>query len=241
MADEPQQQAGNAVDVGAPIVKPADPAAFFRALVIAAILLLVLDVLLGTLLWLPFFSGLLGFFIEGLIAGGIAFRFARAARPVSRHRLWVGILLLVAISMSGVLYSEYWWFCGRVGRPPMFSKARNVILQKETDEARRLAALSELSTESVQRFKSYLSESSPPGGALGYARWVTKSGVASIDVRGETQKVEAGHRGWIWPVRTAIGAVLLAVGLALAFDALKLTTPVRNVLLPGEEYEEIED
>ena len=38
-----------------------------------------------------------------------------------------------------------------------------------------------------------------------------------------------------------LGAILLVVGLALAFDALKSPSPVRNVLLPGEEYEELDD
>lgn len=241
MAAEPQQQTGIETDAEPPVVTPTDPAAFLRALAIAAILLLVLDVLLGTLLWLPFFSGLLGFFVEGLIAGGVAFRVARAARPVPRRRIWTGIILLVAISMSGVLYSEYAWFSWRVGRPPTFSRVRNSILKKELDETRRLAALAELSSESIEKFRAYLSELYSPGGAMGYARWATTSGVAPIEVHGETEKIEAGHRGWIWPVRMAIGAILLAVGLALAFDALKLVSPVRNVLLPGEAYEEIED
>ena len=241
MAEGLQQQSEHGSAGETPIVTPTDPAAFGRALAIAAIVLVVLDWLLGALMWLPFFSGLLGFFIEGLIAGGIAFRFARGARPVPRRRLWTGILLLVAIGMSGVLFFEYWHFCERVGRPPNYSRTRNAILKKEPDEATRLAALSDLSTESVRRFREFISREYPPGGTLGYAHWATVSGVAQIEVRGESQKVEAGHRGWVWPIRTAIGAILLAAGLALAFDALKSATPVRNVLLPGEEFEEIED
>lgn len=242
MTNEPQQQEGTAaVEPTAPTAISEAPAAFFRALVVAAVVLLALDWLLGSLMWLPFFSGLLGFFVEGLIAGGVAFRFARRARPISRGRLWFGIIMLVAISMSGLLFFEYWHFCGRVGRAPYFSKTRNGVIQKETDETPRLAALAEVQSGTVRAFRDYLAEDYPPGGALGYARWATTSGIATIEFRGESQRIEAGHRGWIWPVRTAIGAILLAVSLALAFDALKSPVPVRNVLLPGEEYEELED
>ncbi|HPF41652.1 MAG TPA: hypothetical protein P5081_19465 [Phycisphaerae bacterium] len=222
-------------------VTPPYPAAFTWALGVAAVGLLLLDCILGALMWLPFFSGLLGFFIEGLIAGGIAFRVARAARPVPRRRLWSGILLLTAISMVGVVTAESFWFSWRIGRPPNFTTLRNVILKGEADETRRLDALTSLSDESIAKFQAYLDGAYPPGGPYGYARWATALGVANIELRGETQRIEAGHRGWIWPIRTGIGAILLVIGLAMAFDALKFATPVRNVLLPGEEYEEIED
>lgn len=227
--------------VPAPVATPANPSALLWALTIAAVLLVALDWLLGSLMWLPFFSGLLGFFVEGLIAGGIAFRFARGARPVGRLRLWSGIALLVVIGMAGLVFFEYYHFCGRVSQPPNFSRTRNAILKEEADPSSRRAALDKVGDDAVGAFQSYLSDNDPPGGAIGYAIWATKSGVAKIQLRGETQKIEAGHRGWVWPIRTAIGAVLLTFGLALAFDALKSPLPVRNVLLPGEEYEELED
>lgn len=241
MAEEPQQQAES---IGEPVVTavvPEDPWAFGRALIVAAVVLIALDWLLGMLLWLPFFSGLLGFFVEGLIAGGIAFRYGRRARPIGRRRLWSGIALLVVISMIGVLFFESYHFCNRVGEPPYFTRSRNLVLKSESDAASRKAALEELSSDAVSAIYAFLANEYPPGGMLGYARWATMSGTATIELRGESQSIRAEHRGWVWPTRTAIGAILLAVGLAMAFDALKDPTPVRNVLLPGEEYEEMED
>lgn len=242
MTDESIQRPSEPVgDAAGEPATPADPRAFLRALLITAILLLALDAILGMLMWLPFYSGLLGFFVEGLIAGGIAFRFARAARPVSRRRLWTGIIVLVVISLSGLIYFEYLNFSWRVGRPPNFSKARNSILKSSKDDTDRRAALEEMSAASVQKFRNYLSDTFPPGGSIGYAFWATKSGLAPIEVQGDQETIEAPHRGLVWPIRTAIGAILLTIGLALAFDALKLPQPIRNVLLPGEEYEELED
>jgi len=234
MADGPE----NVADAPA---QASDPAAFWRALVVAAVALVALDWLLGSLLWLPFYGGLLGFFIEGLIAGGIAFRFARPARPASRKRLWSGIAILVVVSMAAILFFEYWHFCGRVGRPPHFPRSRNHAQARADDDAGRRSALDRVGDEAIAEFRAYLSRDYPPGGPLGYARWATSNGFVELSVRDESQKIEAMHRGWVWPVRTAIGAVLLAFGLSLAFDALKSPEPVCNVLLPGEEYEEIDD
>lgn len=215
-------------------------AAFWRGVVAAGMVLVALDWLLGALLWLPFFSGLLGFLVEGLIAGGIGFRIARAARPVPRWKLWLGIALLVAVSSTALLWFEHHHFSAQVGRAPMFAEARTAAIRNaSTDKARR-EAVREVGAESEAAFRAFLDRSYPPGGPLGYARWATGSGTATLQVRGVEDEVKAGHRGWAWPIRTGLGALLLLLGLALAFDGLKSPTPVRNVLSPGEEYEEIE-
>jgi hypothetical protein len=216
------------------------PVGFWRGIGVAVLVLVALDWLLGSLLWLPFFSGLIGFLVEGLIAGGIGFRVARSARPVSRRDLWTGILFAVVISSAALLWFEFFHFSARIGRPPNFAKARNQALRdSEGDDARR-AASKAIGAESIAAFHAFLESSYSPGGAIGYARWVTTSGETTLTVRGDEEKIVAEHRGWIWPIRSFVGALMLVLGLGLAFDALKSPTPVRNVLAPGEAYEEID-
>jgi len=241
MSDESGNAAGDQTampPVSAPA--PGRPGAFWGGMAVTALVLVALDWLLGSLLWLPFFAGLIGFLVEGLIAGGIGFRLARSARPVPRGRLWSGILFLTAISTVGVLWFEYFHYSARIGRPPRFAAVRNQAMRGADGDAARRAASQAVGAEGVAAFDRFLMETYPPGGALGYARWATSSGEATLTVRGAEERIVAEHRGWIWPTRTAVGAMLLVLGLGLAFDALKSPTPVRNVLGPGEEYEEIE-
>lgn len=216
------------------------PTAFWRGVAVAVLVLIALDWLLGALLWLPFFGGLIGFLVEGLIAGGLGFRVARSARPVSRRQLWAGILVAVVISSAAVLWFEYFHFSARIGRPPNFAKARNQALRDAEGDDGRRSASNAVGAESVTAFHNFLESEYSPGGAVGYARWVTTSGVAVLKVRDVEEKIEAEHRGWIWPIRSFVGALMLVLGLGLAFDGLKSPTPIRNVLVAGEEFEELD-
>jgi len=200
-----------------------------------------LNWLLGSLLWLPYYSGLFGFLVEGLIAGAVAFRVASAARPVSKLNRIIGIALLVVFSINVLLLFEYHHFRNKIALPPKFVTTRNHIIRAQKDESARVAAIEAVETQAQQAFSNMLADNFPPANAYGYARWVTVTGLADIDVQGERERIEARHRGWIWPVRTGIGALLLALGFWLAFDALAQGEPVRNVLQPGESFDEIDD
>ncbi len=236
---QPQIDATQPTDGDVPSFGPARY--WWRAVLVAAIITVPLNWLLGSLLWLPYYSGLFGFLVEGLIAGAVAFRVARAARPVTKWNRMVGIALLVVFSINVLLLFEYHHFRNKIALPPKFVTTRNRIIRQEKDEAARVAAVRAVETQAQQAFANMLANNFPPANAYGYARWATVAGVADIEVQGERERIEARHRGWIWPVRTGIGALLLALGFWLAFDALAQREPVRNVLLPGEPFDEIDD
>lgn len=208
---------------------------------VAAIITVPLNWLLGALLWLPYYSGLFGFLVEGLIAGAVAFRVASRARPVSRLNRVLGISLLVVFSINVLLQFEYHHFGNKIPQPPKFAKARNQIIRIEKDEPTRIAAVRAIDAEVKQAFEAILRNQFPPANAYGYARWATVSGEMVLTVRGDAERIVAGHRGWVWPVRTGVGMILLALGFWLAFDALAQRDPVRNVLQPGEPFDEIDD
>ncbi len=207
--------------------------AWWAALGIALLLLALLDWLLARLLWLPMYFGLFFFLVAGLLVGGIAFRFARSARPLTRARIVAGVLPITLVSTCFTVLLEYRHIAAITGAPPAFGAAW-AAKSKDGD------AVGDIRTEATRAFRDYLAEEFPPGGVIGYARWATDSGKMDIRAFEYAETVTIAHQSYAWPIRTLAAFVLLALGLWLSFESLRSESPVSNIIAEGEEYEEIE-
>jgi hypothetical protein len=194
-------------------------------------MLAVLGWLLARLVWLYYFFGLFFFLVAGLLVGGIAFRLARSARPIEKGRLIRGIVFVTLGSTLITVNWEYRHFADTVGQPPKFAEARNAAVT-----AGQPPGL--IRTRASDAFTKHLRENSPPGGMIGYVRWAVHSGEARLAVDSTTEKVVIDHRHWVWAVRTLAGALLLAAGLWFSLESLRSSSPVSNLLVPGEEAPE---
>ncbi len=210
------------------------PWRWWFAMGVAFLMLTVLDWLLARLVWLPMYFGLFFFLVAGLLVGAAAFRLARSARPVARSWIATGVVL-VAISASAVtVVWEYRNVAATVGSDRKFPDARNAAVAAGRPPT-------EVAEQATTAFVSRLRTDFPPGGPIGYVRWAIAAGEMDLTVAGSRDTVSIDHRGLIWPIRSSVGMLLLAAGLWLSVESLRRASPVSNVLLPGEEYEEDEE
>lgn len=203
------------------------------ASVVASALLVLLAWLLARLIWLPFLFGLFFFLVAGLLVGSVAFRFARAARPVPgavvvRTAVWIAIVTLTASTCF-----EYLHFAQTFSDPPRFAEARNAVQAEGS-------SLAELHQRLSDTFRAALKAQYPPGGVLGYIRWTVAAVDLPIEIEGHVEQIRSEHAGLLWLIRTLMATVLVAAGLWSSLESLRSATPVRNILLPGEPYEEDE-
>lgn len=193
----------------------------------------VLNLLMARIIWLPLYSGLFGFLVEGLLIGGLAFRIARPIRPVSAGRRRFAVALLSLWSACSFLYYEYRYTLATIAEPPLFNAAKNEAMK-------RGASPKEVSRAAAAAFDAALKREFPPGGAVGYGRWCFFGGTMPLTVANYTETVSTPHKGWAWLIRSAGGVVLMAAGLWFSLDALRSDRAVSNVIAPGEEFEEID-
>ncbi len=229
----------HASDKPAPAAIAAEPvrdshrALFWGAALIAALLSAGLNLLMARIIWLPLYSGLFGFLVQGLLVGGLAFRIARRARPVPATRRIAAVVLLSLWSGATMLYHEYRYTRSTIAEPPLFHAARNDALDRGESPA-------EVSRAAARAFDAELKRTYPPGGAFGYARWCIAAGTMPLDVRGYREVSSTPHKGLPWLARTLGGMALIAAGLWFSLDALRTDRAVSNVIQPGEEFEEID-
>lgn len=209
---------------------PLQRSRWFSGLLTAALILAVLSWLLARLIWLPFLFGLFFYLVAGLLAGAIAFRVAKAARPVPRGKILGGVVVITIMTVVASIVFEYRHFRDiALGDPPRFAAARNAVVASG-------GSLKELAVRASNAYQEALASQWSPGGTLGYARWSIASGSLPIEVDGQTEKVVSSHAGFLWPGRTLMGAVLIAAGLWAGLESLRSSTPVNNILPHGEEY-----
>ncbi len=223
----PDESAGP--PTGRPLAAPSSR--WWSAVMLALAILVVLGWLLARLVWLPFYCGLFFFLVAGLLAGGVSFRVARPARPLSRGRIVVSVCLVALSSSVTTLVWEYRNVASTIGGEQKFPEARN----RAVNEGRPVREIERLATGEFVRI---LRERYSPGGVIGYVLWATGNGEMDLTVRECDDHVSINHRGIVWPLRTSGAALLLAAGLWLSFESLRSPAPVSNILAPGEEAEE---
>lgn len=187
--------------------------------------------LLARLIWLPMYMGLFFFLVAGLLVGAISFRLARPARPLARSRIIVGSAMVALLGAAAFCEFEYLNFVDTVGEAPRFADAKNAALL-----AGRTARSVEQSAS--DSFLIALRERYPPGKLIGYVRWAMSGLDLDLAVDSAQESIGLPHQGFRWVARTVCAWLLLAIGLNLSFDALRLGDRVSNILPPGEPYEE---
>ena len=152
---------------------------------------------------LPFLIGLFFFALFGLVIGAVVYRVAAPGRPFGTWRVLVGTtwLVLSVWALAGVLEARD--FPGDMAKKAL-SLARS--LGGRTPDAYSLAVAAQV--------RGFLSERYPPGGTLGYMRWMLSSGVikkgALTDVR---RTLRRGQTRFWYVVRVVLSVALLAFGV----------------------------
>lgn len=166
----------------------------------AALAVLVCAALAPVMMWgfsylgtLPYLLGVFFFPIVGLIVGAILYRVAWPARPIPRAAVIVVLDVLVLVTWSGGHYLEFNRFLTRGAR-----EIRDYCLPRHLGDP-PAPPLEQIVPEMRRQLLATLRRSHPPGGVVGYAKWMAG---------------EARHR-FHWPAETASRpAATAAVGTA---------------------------
>lgn len=153
---------------------------------------------------LPFFLGPFFFALLGLVIGAAVHRVACIARPYGRVTLWLGTMVLVL----------FCWGISLVKESRDFPEGAAISAARKTRF---------LGTDSVQEYRRsvadgirrYLRENYPPGGTLGYVRWVAANGqIDKGEISGVHRTLRSAQQGAGWVVRVVLSLSFLTFGIA---------------------------
>ena len=172
---------------------------------------------------LPFYLGLFFFMLFGLVIGAVMFRVAAPGRPYHRFAVLAGTTLIVGVCWTLSLVKE----------------SRDFPADIAADTVRRTRDIGRLSADDyraavAEEVRTFLCERHPPGGVLGYVRWmllegeVKKGAIPSFD---QTLRRSPARIGWA--VRVVLSIALLA--FAIGSQTLPLSRPTDSGApgLPG--------
>ena len=152
---------------------------------------------------LPFFLGAFFFALFGLIVGALVFRVAAPGRPYASTHVFSGTTLLVLLI----------WGLSLAKESADFPHEMAAIA---ADQSRDLGgrSLSEFKSEFVERVHTFLKDRYPPGGAIGFARWMLASGeLKKTDIDLLSRNIQRPQARVWWAVRVVLSAGLLAFGI----------------------------
>lgn len=160
---------------------------------------------------LPYFIGLFFFALFGLVIGAVAHRVAAPARPFRSSILVVGTTCIVLTT----------WTLSMVKEAKDFPK--DMVKQAEATHDIGDRTIAQFRAEVASNVRGFLRERYPPGGTMGYVRWVLTNGQIQ---RGELAAVDrtlgVGQSGFWWALRVVLSAALLAFGVGSQTLALRL-------------------
>lgn len=184
--------------------------------------------LLAYLAFLPFFLGLFFFMLFGLIIGAIMYRAGREAAPLPRGPvLGIGILVVIVVWIIGPVL-EYRDLPKAVAEDGIAQYPRRL----DTQEQDRLRAGTR---EHVDRT---LRTDYPPGGFIGYLRWVITDGEMECPyvITDVTYTFRAPQNRIGWILRTVLSLVLL--GFGILSQVLSLVKPPPGTPPPEEDEDQ---
>ncbi len=188
-------------------------ARWWSATAVGVIVSLPLAWLLSYAALLPFYLGLFFFMLFGLVIGAVTFRIASPGRPYGRFAVLTGTTLLVGICWTASIAKESRDFPLDIAAKAV-QRARD-IGGRSPDEYRAAVA---------QEVRAFIRERHPPGGLVGYIRWMLlegqmkKGAIPSFD-----QAIRRSPARWGWAVRVVLSIALL--GLAVSSQTLSLGRP----------------
>lgn len=165
---------------------------------------------------LPFQIGLFFFVLFGLLIGAVAHRISSPGRPYHRWALVAGTTVLVALVWAGSLLIEIHDFPGDMAQRAL--QLRRPIGDRTSTEYRETVA---------DQVRTFLKKRYPPGGAIGYVRWMLLSGRIKkgelADVDRTLSRDRSQVRLW-YVVRLVLSMGLLAFGIGSQTFSLRLAT-----------------
>lgn len=182
---------------------PSGQLRWWLAILVAAVVSLPLAVVLSWAAMLPFMLGAFFFMLFGLLVGAVVFRIAGPGRPYGAVTVFTGTTFLVFVCGGGALVKEAADF-------------PYDMAHQATGKTRSIGAftLAEFREEVARQVRAYLRDQYPPGGTLGYVRWIVTKGVLE---KGAIEAVDAElspvqRCGW-WSIRLVLTIGLLALGI----------------------------
>jgi hypothetical protein len=160
---------------------------------------------------LPFYLGLFFFMLFGLVIGAVTFRIAAPGRPYRRLTVLAGTTLIVGVCWTASIVKESWDFPADIARD---------AVRRSRDIGRRSA--DDYRTAVAEEVRTFLRERHPPGGVLGYMRWMLlegelkKGAIPSFD-----QTLRRSPARWGWAIRVVLSISLL--GFAVGSQTLALS------------------
>jgi len=208
-----------------PIAEPvtaSQPARWWLAVLVAAVVSLPFGYLLSYGAFLLAYFGLFFFLLFGLLVGAVMFRIARPARPIPRWQLVTGSLVVAAVCGGFSIAVECRQFPGDAAERTL-KTFRTLPEGMTRDDILRQARAS---------VEKYLVENHWPGGALGYMRWKATASSLPVEVETPTTTVHRaiqyrGNRGW-WIVRVILSLTFLP------FAVHAVVKPLSKVDAPPE-------
>jgi len=162
---------------------------------------------------LPFFLGLFFFVLFGLLIGAAMHRIASPHRPYRTPPLVAGTTVVVLIGWCLSIVNESRDF----PEDTAFNAGKETrYIGDRTIEEYRAAVAADI--------RRFLRESYPPGGAMGYVRWIIASGElkkGQIEGLVQTQRPRQAGAGWV--IRAVLSVALLAFGIGSQTLALAKT------------------
>ncbi|MCG3131351.1 MAG: hypothetical protein FLDDKLPJ_02142 [Phycisphaerae bacterium] len=202
------RETGSAASVvrSAPPVSAARPRGRWAAAVaVGCALAAPFGVLLSYVSFLMAYLGLFFYALFGLVIGASVYRVAARCRPVRKAHVLVGTTLIVLVGWGLSIRGEI------VGLPRDIA---NLAVEARTrlPEGMNKDQYMNSIEDQVRR---HLSDRYPPGGAIGYIRWITDSGrFPKGTFEGVNRELARPQRRWVWAIRVVLSIVLFSFGIA---------------------------
>lgn len=195
------------------VVHGPSPARWWWATLVGTVVSLPFAWLLSYAAMLPFYIGLFFFMLFGLVIGAVTYRIAAPGRPYGRFAILAGTTLIIGVCWAASLVKESWDFPADIATDAI-QRTRN-IGGRSADDYRAAVA---------QEVCTFLSERHPPGGVLGYVRWVLLEGeIKKGDLRSFDQPLRRPQARWGFAIRVILSIALLS--FAVSSQTLSLSRP----------------
>jgi hypothetical protein len=159
---------------------------------------------------LPYFLGVFFFLLFGIVLGATMHRVASPGRPYRLAALVAGTTIVVVVGWAGAVVIEGLEFPTDMG-------------MKATRTSRRIPDVHAYRADVAKEVRRFLHTEHPPGGPLGYVRWIVTDGeIAKGQLPSVTQTLRRNPRKAWWAVQ-----MVLALGL-FAFGVGSQTLPLRS-------------
>lgn len=187
---------------------------WWLGVLVGAVVALPIGWLLSYAATLPFLIGPFFFALFGLVIGAVVHRVASPGRPYGLAALLIGTTMLVIL------------VCGET----IILESRDFPSEMADQAASRTRTLGDRSieefrTQTTEGVRRYLKDNFPPGGTIGYVRWVLTQGrIEAGEIEGITRTLTPLQSGFLWFVRVVLSIALLAFGIGSQTLSLRLRT-----------------